>query len=440
MASRGWGVRNAGVAASVAVVAAMTVGGPGGTAGAETPGCDAPQWVSGWMAAPSDAFGAVDPSMVPQAHVGGQTFRLVATPHLGGSVLRIHLSNQNRPVPVEFAHVTIAEQAAGAAIRGETLREVSFDGSSRVTVPAGGEVVSDPIELTFEAFQPLAVSVYAPGLAVLPTEHFNANATSYYSLPLAGDATDEPSGAALPLPTTSMPFLSGLDVQAPGTTSTIVAFGDSITDGYVGATYLSVPQDPGVVDRNVRYPDFLQRRIDQAGLPFTVVDAGISGNRVTRDGLIPQFGPSGVSRVQRDAIAKAGVTDVIILEGINDLGVPIGVDADQLVAGYTDLIAQLHAAGLAVHLGTIMPAGNALSDGIATLPLAGPVRQRVNAWIRAQTLSDSVIDFDAALRDPADPDVLAPRYAGADNLHPNPAGYQAMAEAIDLSVFRGRCR
>ncbi|MGW2660172.1 GDSL-type esterase/lipase family protein [Nocardia tengchongensis] len=440
MASRGWGVRNSGAAVSVAVLAAMAVGGPVGTAGAETPGCEGPQWVSGWMAAPSDTFGVADPSMVPQVVVGGQTFRLIATPHRGGSEVRIHLSNQNRPVPVEFAHVTIAEQAAGATVRADTVREVSFGGSSGVTVPAGGEVVSDPITLSFEAFQPLAVSVFAPGLAVLPTEHFNANATSYYSLPLAGDAAADPSGAALPLSTTSMPFLSGLDVRAPADVSTIVAFGDSITDGYVGGTYLSVPQDPAVVDRNVRYPDFLQHRLDEAVLPFTVVDAGISGNRVTRDGLIPQFGPAGVARLQRDAIDRAGVSDVIVLEGINDLGVPIGVDYDQLVAGYTDLIAQLHAAGLAVHLGTLLPAGNALSDGIATLPLAAPVRQRVNAWIRSQTLSDSVIDFDAALRDPADPEVLAPRYAGADNLHPNPAGYRAMAEAVDLSAFRGRCR
>ncbi|MFE3703337.1 GDSL-type esterase/lipase family protein [Nocardia tengchongensis] len=156
--------------------------------------------------------------------------------------------------------------------------------------------------------------------------------------------------------------------------------------------------------------------------------------------MTPHCGRGGGARLPRAAIDRAGVSDVIVLEGINDLGVPIGVDYDQLVAGYTDLIAQLHAAGLAVHLGTLLPAGNALSDGIATLPLAAPVRQRVNAWIRSQTLSDSVIDFDAALRDPADPEVLAPRYAGADNLHPNPAGYRAMAEAVDLSAFRGRCR
>src|SRR5690606_36630521 len=136
---------------------------------------------------------------------------------------------------------------------------------------------------------PLAVSVHLPGFAVLPTEHFNGNATSYYSLPFTGDSTAEPAGDRLPLRTTAVPLVSGLDVLATGAAGAIVAFGDSITDGYVPANFLGTPQDAGVVDRNVRYPDFLQRRLDAAGKPFAVLNAGISGNRVTRDGFIPQF-------------------------------------------------------------------------------------------------------------------------------------------------------
>ncbi|BDU06649.1 GDSL-type esterase/lipase family protein [Nocardia cyriacigeorgica] len=401
--------------------------------------CGDSPWVGSWMAAPSDSFGAADPSLVPQLSVSNQTYRVVITPHRGGSVVRIHLTNRTRPVPMEVGHVTVAPQTTGGSVRAEALREVTFGGRREVRIPAWGDVVSDPVEVDVAAFAPLSVSVHVPGLAVLPTEHFNGNATSYYSLPFAGDRTTDPGGAQLPLTTTAVPLVSGLDVQAGPEVATVVAFGDSITDGYVSANLLGTPQDRGVVDRNVRYPDFLQRRIDAAGLPFSVLNAGISGNRVTRDGFIPQFGPNAGARLQQDVIDKAGVTDVIILEGINDLGIPIGASYDEVVAGYTRLIERLHAAGLAVRLGTILPADNALADGMLTLPHADPVRQRINAWIRTQQLSDSVIDFDAALRDPARPNVLDPRFAGPDNLHPNAAGYQAMAEAIDMNAFVG-CR
>ncbi|QXQ14338.1 GDSL-type esterase/lipase family protein [Skermania piniformis] len=391
------------------------------------------------MAAPTDSLSTSDPSLVPQASVADQTYRLILTPHRGGSTVRVHLTNRARPIPIDIGHVTLGKQSAGAAVQADSLREVTFGGNRGVTIPAGGDVVSDAIELAFDAFEPLAVGVHVPGVGVLPTQHFNANATSYYSLPFTGDQVDDPSGSALSLRTSSVPLVAGLDVTAPGNVGSIVALGDSITDGYVAANYLGTPQDVSVVDRNVRYPDFLQRRIDAAGKPFTVLNAGISGNRVTRDGFIPQFGPNAVARIQADAIDKAGVTDVIVAEGINDLGIPIGADYDQVVAAYNALIDRLHAAGLRVHLATILPTGGALLDGALTLPYAEPVRQRVNAWIRDQRRSDTVIDFDAALRDPAAPDTLAPSYAGPDKLHPNAAGYQAMADAIDLRIFESRC-
>ncbi|MEU0506258.1 GDSL-type esterase/lipase family protein [Nocardia sp. NPDC005998] len=411
-------------------------------AGAESAGpadCDGTQWVGSWMAAPSDSFGVIDPSLAPQLSAGDQTFRLVVTPHLGGSTMRVHLTNRTRPTPIEIGHVTIGAQADDAAVHPDSLREVTFGGGRGVTIPAWGDLVSDPIELSFNAFEPLSIGVYVPGTAVLPTEHFVANATSFYSPPFAGDQAADPSGAAMSLRTTAIPLVSGLDVVAPGDVGAIVAVGDSITDGYVDSNYLGYQQHMSVVDRNVRYTDFLQRRLDAAGKPFTVLNAGISGNRVSRDGLIPQFGPDAVARIRADAIDKAGVTDVIVAEGINDLGIPVGAGYEQVIAAYTTVIERLHTAGLRVHLGTVMPASNALADGILTLPTAEPVRQRINAWIRDQQLADTVIDFDAALRDPADPTVLDPRYASPDNLHPNAAGYQAMAEAINLDIFTPRC-
>ncbi|MFD6273470.1 GDSL-type esterase/lipase family protein [Nocardia asteroides] len=410
-----------------------------GIAGAAPRSCDGPGWVGSWMAAPSDSLSAADPSLIPQLSISDQTYRVVITPHRGGSELRVHLTNRTRPIAMGVGRVTVASQTVGADVHPASVREVTFGGARAVTIPPWSDVVSDPVQLDVAAFAPLAVSVHVPGLAVLPTEHFNGNATSYYSLPFAGDRTADPSGARLPLSTTAVPLVSGLDVEAPAGVSAIVAFGDSITDGYVSANYLGTPQDPGVVDRNVRYPDFLQRRLDATGKPFSVLNAGISGNRVTRDGFIPQFGPRATARLQADVIDKAGVGDVIVLEGINDLGIPIGASYEEIVTGYTDIIGRLRAAGLRVHLGTILPTSNALADGMLTLPYANPVRQRINAWIRTQELSDSVIDFDAALRDPANPDVLDPRYAGPDNLHPNAAGYRAMADAVDLDRFTPAC-
>ncbi|MEV6072407.1 GDSL-type esterase/lipase family protein [Nocardia sp. NPDC052001] len=218
-----------------------------------------------------------------------------------------------------------------------------------------------------------------------------------------------------------------------------MAFGDSITEGFVGADFLGNPRVDGVLDQNVRYPDFLQRRLDAADRKLVVTNAGIGGDRLTRDAIpiMPRFGPSGLSRLHADVIAQSGVSDVIVLIGINDLGTPIGVGYEEMIAAYTTMIALFHRAGLAVHLGTVLPASNALLQGYLSIPPADPVRVRINAWIRAQRLADSVIDFDAALRDPGNPSVLNKRYAGADNLHPNPEGYRVMAEVIDIDRFAG---
>ncbi|MFD4353321.1 GDSL-type esterase/lipase family protein [Nocardia sp. NPDC058518] len=424
--------------AAIALLPTTAAAGPATAQPRHTPTCES-HWIGSWMAAPSDWISVTDASAVPNLFVAQQTYRLVITPHHGGSTARVHLTNRARPLPMEVGHVTIGLQADGADVAPGSLRDVTFGGSRAVTIPAGGDVVSDPVDLSFNGFQPLAVGVYLPGPAPLPTQHFNGNTTSFYSPPFSGDRTADLSGSALTMTTTSMPLVSGLDTMAPGDTSTIVALGDSITDGYAGANLLGLPQDRSVVDRNARYPDFLQRRLDAAGLPFSVLNAGISGNRITRHGAIPQYGPSALDRVQRDVVDKPGVSDVIVLEGINDLGIPVGVSYDELVDGYTALIDRLHSAGLRVHLGTITPTSNALLDGVLTFPPAEPVRQRVNEWIRGQHLSDSVIDFDAALRDPGNPSNLNPRYAGPDNLHPNTAGYQEMAQTIDLNIFRRNC-
>jgi len=330
----------------------------------------------------------------------------------------------------------VGQQQDGPSIEPGSLRQVTFGGHDTIVIPAGADIVSDPVDLSFSRFQPLSVSVYVPTDAVLPTEHYNAVATSYYSLPHTGDHTTDLAGSRLTQTTSNLVFVSGIDVVAPAGTATVVAFGDSITDGVVVGRDGILP-DATVVDRNLRYPDFLQRRIHAAGLPFSVVNAGIGGNRLTADAFIPTAGIRALDRMQADVIDQASVTDAIVLFGTNDLGFPIGKSYDEMVAAFTEAINRFHAAGIAVHLGTITPSSNALVDGVLTYPLANPVRVRINNWIRSQKLSDSVIDFDAAIRNPSDPDTLNPAFSSPDNLHPNPAGYEAMSNAIDLSSLRG---
>ncbi|OZC57063.1 GDSL family lipase [Rhodococcus sp. RS1C4] len=395
------------------------------------------------MAAPTDAVSAVDQSLTPMLAASNQTFRVVITPHRGGESVRIHLTNRFRPVPIEFARVSVAKQSGGPAVSPESARDVTFDGRNSVTAAPGADVVSDPIGITFEAWEPLSVSVYIPGQVVLPTEHFNGNATSFYSPPGSGDRTADMAGTALNLSTTSVPLASAVDVESTGPASTVVTFGDSITDGYSAGDFFGIPNPLGfpssraAVDSDMRYPDFLQRRIDDINLPVSVANAGVSGNRVVANGLIPQFTDSMVARLDRDVLSAPSLSDVIVLGGTNDIGMPIGATFEQVVQGYMNLIDRIRGAGAAVHLGTIPPSSNALLDGILTLPYAEPVRMRLNEWIRTRSGADSVVDFDAALRDPNKPSVMFGLYAGGDNLHPSARGYEAMADAVDLSKLRG---
>lgn len=395
------------------------------------------------MAPPADSFSLVDGSLTPTLTAYDQTARMVVTPHRGGDTVRVHLTNRYRPVPIDFAHVTIGKQSVDAGVEPDSLKEVTFGGAASVTAAPGSDIVSDPVSLRFDAWEPLSISIHVPGPAAFPTEHLDGNATSFYGPPGSGDHTTDTAGRTLSLSTTSVLFASGIDVIAPTTVSTLVTLGDSLTDGFAPGTVLGLPnpiglpQDPRAIDADNRYPDFLQRRIDAEGVPLVVANAGISGNRVIADGLIPQYGNSMVARLQKDVLDTASVSDVIVLGGTNDLGMPVGASFEQLTAGYTNLIDRLHTAGIAVHLGTIPPASNAWLDGILTYPYANPVRLRVNEWIRTRSGADSVVDFDAAVRDSSNPDIIAPRFAAPDNLHFSAAGYEAIAGAVDLRQLRG---
>lgn len=430
------------VAAAAMALAAAAVPAQAEGRGADSAAsaCTAPHWVATWTGAPSDSTTLGDPNLNPAPLPGGQSFRMLVTPHQSGRLLRVHLTNRFGASPVTFQHVTVGLQASGAALKPGSVRTVTFGGGKSVTVQPGQDAVSDPVPLAITAFQPVAISYFVPGGTLLPTEHFNANQTSYYTMPFTGDRSAASSATSFARKTTSWYWVDGLDVQAAPGVSTLVAFGDSITDGYMTNSPVTLPSSTEQVDRNVRYPDYLQRRLTSARIPLVTVDEGISGNRVLQPGLVPQFGPSAVSRVDNDAVNVPGTTNAIILEGINDLGQPPYPDAVQLEHGYVTLIDALHARHVHVLLGTIMPSGNSLLDGPATAPGLEQTREQVNAWIRSQHYSDGIVDFDKAMRSPADPGVLNPAYADGDNLHPNAAGYQAMANAVPLGQLAPGCQ
>lgn len=420
--------RPAVVAAAGVLLAALGL--PAGTGpAAAAPAVCTGDWITAAAASPTDPS-LVDPELRPLLSGGEQTYRMTLVPAVDGTQARVRLTNRYRNTPLTVGAATVARRGAGASLASAAV-PVTFGGKRSVTLAPGADLRSDPVDVPVAGGEPLAVSVYLAGAAPAPTGHFDANATTYYTPPGAGNAAADRRGARFTLRTTAQPIVSGLDVRPTRPSATIVAFGDSITDGYVAGTYFTVPADPAVVDRSERYPDFLQRRLDAAGRSAAVVNAGISGNQLTADGTLPMFGPSGRSRIDRDVLGLSGVRDVLLLEGANDLAAPGAVGHRELIAGYTELIDRLHRAGKRVHLGTLTPMGGTWRHGYLS-PQAEPERQQVNRWIRGQRLADSVIDFDRAVRDRADHAFLAPRYAGPDRGHPNPAGYRAMAAAVDI--------
>ncbi|MBO2447673.1 GDSL family lipase [Actinomadura barringtoniae] len=393
--------------------------------------CPGRGWVAAWTAGATDGVVGLDASLggVPTT-LSDQTVRMVITPHLSGSEIRLRLSNRFGSRPATFGRVTIAPQTQGAATG--TPVPVSFGGSASVTVPAGQDVVSDAAALTFTAFTPLAVSIYLPERTDSVTKHWNANATSFYADGGSGDLTGRTTAAGFTGTTLSWLLVTGLDVRSGA--RAVVAFGDSITDGFVGGSPFSLPADASVADKNGRYPDRLQRRLDAAGLPISVVNAGIGSNQLLGSlGLMD--GPSGVSRFQADALDIPGATGVLVLEGINDFGLHPGITPAEIQEGFTRLITKTHAEGKKIWLGTLTPAANSIVDGTATAPNSEKYRQQINTWIRTRSRADGIVDFDAAVRDPAHPSQLLPAYASPDNLHPSLDGYTTMAAAVPLDLL-----
>ena len=416
------------LAAVVAIAVFVPLGQAGATGSRARSHGHGVEWVSAWAASPQGPYPsgiAYDPLPLdsvfpaPAQQANDQTLRLVVHTAQGGPELRLRLSNLDGTQPVTFGDVTVGARSTGATIVPGTLRTVLFGGQRSVVVEPGAEALSDPVHLRTRPQEDLGVSVFISGASGPMTWHAKAVATSYATLPRTGDHASESSGAAFTAPMRSWFFLNDIDVTVPATpeTGTVVALGDSITDG-TGSD----------VDGNDRWPDDLARRLLSApGLEKEVVDEGIGGNKVLVDA--GSGGPSALSRLARDVFSRPNVTDMVLFEGVNDIGG--GATAAQVISGLEQIVAQAHAQGISVTGATITPYG-----GFYTTP--DSIRQQVNTWIRTSGVFDHVVDFDAVVRDPTDPTRINPIYDHGDHIHLNPAGYQAIANAIPLRYFYDR--
>ena len=382
----------------------------------------APHWVASWQASPQPVWGPefLFPTLVPAA-LQDQTFRQTARISLGGSRLRVRLSNAYGTQPLRIGAASVAARA------GDTPQPLSFEGQPGVLIGPGQERLSDPLPLATADRQALQVSVFVPGPMPVQTFHWEGRQTSWIA---PGDQSQAQTlnGASS---TTARLFLAGIEVEAPTSARSVVVIGDSITDGATAS-----------LDQDQRWTDHLAARLAPRGI--AVVNAGISGGRLLRDGM----GESALARFQRDALDQPGVSSVIVLIGINDISWPGTAFARkqarpalaELQAGYRALAEQAHRRGLRILGATLMPFAGALPGTPLDdyyHPDKDALRRQLNAWLRTDGPFDAVIDLDAALRDPADPSRMAAAYDSGDHLHPGDAGNRAMAEAVDLDVLLG---
>jgi lysophospholipase L1-like esterase len=401
---------------------------PQGGARGQSPAPAAPQApaVSGAAPAPAPpaAAGGGRGGFQPPTTLANQTIRQIVRTSIGGKRVRIVLSNAFGTAPIDIGAGHVALRDKDANIVAASAKPLTVAGASTFSVLAGATVVSDPVDLAVAPVSDLVVDLFVPGdLGVNPspvTTHNGASQTNFVS-----EAGNHSGAATLPVSARSGAWflLARVEVAAPNGTGAVVAFGDSITDGA-----------RSTADTNNRWPDQLARRLAlRKGAGVAVLNAGISGNRVLGDGA----GVSALARFDRDVLMQTGVTHVVVMEGINDIGIaranPSPSAAD-LIAGHKQLIERAHARGLKIYGATLTP-----YEGAAYFSPEGEAkRQALNQWIRMGGAYDGVIDFDMVTRDPAAPTKFLPAYDSGDHLHPGDAGYKAMGDAVDLALFGKR--
>jgi lysophospholipase L1-like esterase len=419
--------RTALIAAIAAGLSAALATSPAASASA-TPSRSAAPWSASWSSAPQPpvaSSGQFGPNW-SMAGFSDQTIRQTIRLSRGGSRIRIRLSNQYGTTPLHVTGATIAEASGGAAARPGTVRPLTFHRARSVTIPADQITASDAVALPVTPLESLTITLYFAGATGPSTFHEDGLTTTYRA---RGDHLYDPGAAAFAGATShSYYYLDGVDVTGGHTRGTVVAFGDSITNGH-----------NSTVGASKRYPDALAERLAAARIPLAVANAGITGNLLLSQ--VPCFGEKGIARFQRDALDQPGVRTIILLEGANDIwdsqGIPACgttpvVTVRQIIGGYQALIRAAHARGIRVIGATILPF-KASYESPAQFAKAEAVREAVNKWILTSGQYDAVEDFARAVADPADPQRLNPAYDSGDSLHPNDAGYQAIAAAINLS-------
>jgi lysophospholipase L1-like esterase len=384
--------------------------------------------VVAWGASPAPQLSDEAQMRTAKLLFDNQTIREIVHTSIASDTVRVRLSNAYGKQAVEIGAVHIALQDKGSSIAAGSDQAVTFGGRPSVSIAPNAQALSDPVKLTAPAGN-LAISIFLPHAASGAGIHYGAQQTAYIG---PGDLTGA-AEMAEPATITSWVFLTGVDALAAEGASTLVAFGDSITDGA-----------RSTVDANHRWPDILAERLRarRAGKPIGVLDAGIGGNRVLFDPTNVRFGVNALARFDRDVLAQPGVKYVIVLEGINDLGHPGSsaplsetVNADDIIAGLKQMIERAHEHGLKIFGATLTPFEGTTIQGYFSAEKEAK-RKAVNEWIRTGKAFDGVIDFEKAARDPEHPDRMLPVNDGGDHLHPGDAGYKAMAEAIDLSLFK----
>jgi lysophospholipase L1-like esterase len=387
-------------------------------------------WVTTWATAQQlvAAAGPPRPARTSGPEASGlpatfadQTVRMIVRVSVGGKRIRIELSNMLNAQPLEVGAAHVAIHKAGGEIVEGSDRPLTFGGRPAFTIPPGALAVSDAVDLEVGPSSDLAVSLYLPRDTGVPTSHTIGLHKAYISKGNAVASRNMLEAATM----FAYAWLAGVQVAASRDAFTIVALGDSITDGYATTR-----------DANQAWPALLAKRLasKKGTQQVAVVNQGISGNQVLRDGA----GLSALGRLDRDLLSRPGVKWVILLEGINDINIrgraegPTALTADELIWGYQQIIARCHAQGIQVIGATIMP-----EEGVPTASERGEqIRQKVNQWIREKGHFDAVVDFDATVRDAQRPVKLKAEFDPGDHIHPNDAGNQAMANAFDLGVFK----
>ena len=377
------------------------------------------RWITAW---------ATSQQGLGQEAVTDATVRLIARVTAGGESVRVRLDNTYGTDPLQIGSAYVGQRQRGPALLSGSNLQVRFAGATSVTIAAGGSVTSDPIQMSVLPRQDLAVSLHVPGVNVRASQHRGALVTSYVSANGSGDLTAGETPTGFTETITSMWWLKSIDVLTSSVGGAIVAFGDSITDGSCST-----------VDAHDRWEDWLAVRLDALDDPAarrSVVNEGIGGNTVTREGLqpVPNSTP-GVERFERDVLSHAGVTDVVLFMGTNDIRRE--ASARQVIAGTRSIIEQAHASGLRIHGVTIIPRHNRAptENNSGWTPAKTRVRNQVNDWIRGDAPFDGVLDFDAVVRDPSNHDLILPAF-NCDDIHPTSRGYYEMGWSVPLELFR----